>query len=48
MKKDRRWLKSAIAAAAECQTVMPYQRLAKLKARAEKANPAPRMAVAAR
>ncbi len=29
MKKHPRWMKSVIAAAAECQTVLPFQRGAK-------------------
>ena len=29
MKTQPRWMKSVIAASAECQTVMPYQRGAK-------------------
>lgn len=48
MKKDRRWLKGAIAAAAECQTVLPFQRTAKLKARTTRAAATLRPAQAAR
>lgn len=31
MKKERRWMKTAIASAADCQTVLPFQRGAKRK-----------------
>ena len=46
MKKERRWLKSAIAAAAECQTVMPFQRGQKRKPAALKSVAAQRTPVA--
>lgn len=48
MKKERRWLKSAIAAAADCQTVMPFQRGAKRKPAALKEAAPQRRALAAR
>jgi hypothetical protein len=48
MKKERRWMKSVIAAAADCQTVMPFQRGAKRKPASLKAEAAPRFATAAR
>lgn len=31
MKKERRWMKSIVAAAADCQTVLPFQRGVKRK-----------------
>lgn len=53
MKTERRWMKSVIAAAAECQTVMPFQRGAKRRPAAFSAAPAkitaaPRPKLAAR
>ena len=50
MKKDRRWLKSAIAAAAEPQVAMPWARGTRRRPEAMKvALPAPKLrAIAAR
>ncbi len=48
MKKERRWLKGAIAAAADCQTVMPFQRGAKRKPATLKETAPQRPALAAR
>ncbi len=48
MKKERRWIKSVVAAAADCQTVLPFQRGAKRKPAAFKAAAAARPAIAAR
>ena len=46
MKRERRWLKSAIAASADAQVVMPWHRAARRKPAAFK--PAAVKAVAAR
>ncbi len=50
MKKDRRWLKSAIAASLEPQVALPWQRAARRKpaAFAAPAKPAAIAAIAAR
>ena len=47
MKKERRWLKSAIAASLEPQAAMPWHRAARAKPEAMKPAPKPR-AMAAR
>lgn len=41
MKKERRWLKSVLAASAEPQIVLPWQRGARRKPEAFKAAAAP-------
>lgn len=48
MKKDRRWMKSIVAAAADCQTVLPFQRGVKRKPASLKSEAPARPAVAAR
>jgi hypothetical protein len=48
MKKDRRWMKSVIAAAADCRTVMPFQRGTKKMPTSLKPAGQARSAVAAR
>ncbi|EEW24646.1 hypothetical protein [Rhodobacter ferrooxidans] len=49
MKKERRWLKSVLAAAAEPQVAMPWQRGARRKPEAMKAaTPQKPRAIAAR
>ena len=49
MKKDRRWLKSAIATAADPQIAMPWARGARRRPDAMKIGPAPKSrAIAAR
>ncbi len=48
MKKERRWLKSAIAAAADCQTIMPFQRRAKGRPASMKAAAQQRSATGSR
>ena len=50
MKKERRWLKSVLAASAEPQIAMPWQRGARRKPEAMKTAAAPqrRSAIAAR
>ena len=49
MKKDRRWLKSAIVAAAEPQIAMPWARSARRRPEAMKTLAAPKPhAIAAR
>ncbi len=48
MKKQPRWMKTAITSAADCQTVMPFQRAAKSMPAALKPAAAPRLAIAAR
>jgi hypothetical protein len=48
MKKERRWMKSAIDAAQECQTVMPFQRGGKRKPASLKEDTTPRRSIAAR
>ncbi len=49
MKKDRRWLKSAIAAAAEPQIALPWARSARRRPEAMKIVAAPKArAIAAR
>jgi hypothetical protein len=50
MKKERRWLKSVLAAAAEPQVVLPWQRGARRKPEAMKTAAAPQKprAIAAR
>lgn len=49
MKKDRRWLKSAIAAATETQIAMPWARGARRRPEAMKTVAAPKLrAIAAR
>lgn len=44
MKKERRWLKSVLAASAEPQVAMPWQRGARRKPEAFKAAAAPQRA----
>ncbi|MDP3959263.1 MAG: hypothetical protein Q8Q26_04175 [Pseudorhodobacter sp.] len=44
MKKERRWLKSVLAASAEPQVAMPWQRGARRKPEAFKATAAPQRA----
>ena len=41
MKKERRWLKSVIAASLEPQPALPWQRGARRRPEAVKASPAP-------
>lgn len=48
MKKERRWLKSVIAASLEPQVALPWQRTARKKPASLKAAPARAMATAAR
>ncbi len=48
MKKERRWLKSVIAASQEPQVVLPWARSARRKPAAFKAAPAQPRALAAR
>ncbi|MEO5619418.1 MAG: hypothetical protein ABIQ85_00745 [Cypionkella sp.] len=49
MKKDRRWMKSAIAASTECQTTLPWARGGRRRPEALKTAEAPKLrAVAAR
>ncbi len=48
MKKDSRWIKSVIAAAAETQPMMPWQRDPRSAAEAQKTASAKPSAIAAR
>ncbi|MDZ4309710.1 MAG: hypothetical protein U1A24_04010 [Cypionkella sp.] len=48
MKKERRWLKSAIAASAEQQVALPWARGQRRRPEAMKAAPAKSRALAAR
>lgn len=50
MKKDHRWMKSAVAAAQDMQVVLPFQRGSKTRPAALKTAPAPvkQRAIAAR
>ncbi|MDR7123524.1 hypothetical protein [Pseudotabrizicola sp. 4114] len=48
MKKERRWLKSAITASFEQQVSLPWARASRRKPEALKATPAKPQAIAAR